>query len=55
MVFCNAERNLAVKVGGADNLRLLQRLKGLVDPDNMFKNHQLRGLTPTSPNFGRMQ
>ncbi|KAL3131438.1 hypothetical protein ABBQ38_007750 [Trebouxia sp. C0009 RCD-2024] len=42
------ERNLATKVGGVNNLQLLQHLKGLVDPNNMFKNHQFRGLTPTS-------
>lgn len=41
-----AERNLAMKVGGADNLSQLQRLKGLVDPTNMFKNHLLPGLVP---------
>ena len=44
---CGAEKNLAVKVGGPDNLQHLQYLKGLVDPDNLFKNHQLRGLAPT--------
>lgn len=43
---CLAERNLAMKVGGADNLSQLQRLKGLLDPTNMFKNHQLLGLMP---------
>lgn len=35
-----------MKVGGADNLSQLQRLKGLVDPTNMFKNHLLPGLVP---------
>ncbi len=43
----HAEENLAIKVGGEENLERLQDLKSLVDPDNMFKNHQLRGLTPT--------
>ena len=41
-----AEDNLASKVGGEQNLGQLQYLKGLLDPENLFKNHQLRGLTP---------
>ena len=41
-----AEDNLASKVGGEENLEQLQYLKGLLDPENLFRNHQLRGLTP---------
>ena len=40
-----AEDNLASKVG-EENLEQLQYLKGLLDPENLFRNHQLRGLTP---------
>ena len=43
-----AENNLASKVGGEENLEQLQYLKGLLDPENLFRNHQLRGLTPGS-------
>ena len=43
-----AEDNLASKVGGEENLEQLQYLKGLLDPENLFRNHQLRGLTPDS-------
>ncbi|DBB04863.1 TPA: hypothetical protein ACH3X3_010150 [Trebouxia sp. C0006] len=42
----NPEDNLASKVGGEENLEHLQYLKGLLDPDNLFRNHQLKGLTP---------
>ncbi|KAL0050944.1 hypothetical protein WJX82_010775 [Trebouxia sp. C0006] len=42
----NPEDNLASKVGGEENLEQLQYLKGLLDPENLFRNHQLRGLTP---------
>lgn len=45
-LYCLAERNLALKVGGADKLSQLQRIKGLLDPTNMFKNHLLPGLIP---------
>ncbi len=41
-----AEDNLASKVGGEENLEQLQYLKRLLDPENLFRNHQLRGLTP---------
>lgn len=41
-----AEDNLASKVAGEENLEQLQYLKGLLDPENLFRNHQLRGLTP---------
>ena len=41
-----AEAGLATKVGGAENLRQLQHLKYLVDPDNFFVHHQLQGLEP---------
>ena len=42
-----AEANLAYVVGGEANMLQLQHLKGLVDPDNFFVNHQLPGLTPS--------
>ena len=48
LLLCPAEVNLVNKVGGEDKLEQLQYLKGLLDPDNMFKNHQLAGLTPVS-------
>ena len=44
--YWHAEKRLASKVGGHSNLHHLRSLKGLLDPDNMFRNHQLRGLTP---------
>ena len=48
MLLAHAEDNLASKVGGEQNLKQLQYLKGLLDPENLFRNHQLRGLTPDS-------
>lgn len=43
-----AEESLSVKVGGKDTLERLQVLKALVDPENLFKNHQLQGLVPAN-------
>jgi len=43
-----AEANLACKVGGEENLEQLQYLKGILDPENLFRKHQLRGLTPVT-------
>lgn len=48
LLLCPAEENLVNKVGGEGNLEQLQYLKGLLDPDNLFKNHQLAGLMPAS-------
>ena len=49
MTACYAtEPGLAFKVGGTENLRRLQHLKYLLDPDNLFVHHQLQGLVPAS-------
>ncbi len=44
-----AEDHLATFLGGAVNLEMVRLLKGQVDPDNLFKNHQFEGLLPLIP------
>lgn len=38
------ELSLARRVGGAENLARLRKVKARVDPTNVFKSHALRGL-----------
>ena len=40
-----------IKAGGTSNLQHLKYVKNLVDPDNMFTNHQIQGLTPLIANL----
>ena len=46
-----AESRLTIKVGGTSNLQHLKYVKNLVDPDNMFTNHQMQGLKPLVANL----